>query len=446
MNSRAVREWLAAEPVFREAAVYLCHQGIAVYLVGGTVRDLLVGRPSYDMDLAVGGDALGLARRLADAIGGAFVPMDPARDVARVVVRRTGEERLIDVARLRAGTIDEDLRARDYTANALAIPLCNPEQGVLDPTGGRADLEAQTLRATHAGAFDDDPLRLLRGVRLRAALGWSIAPETERLMRTWAPALRRVSPERVRDELMQILALEDAADGLAYAHALGLLTPALPLLEGAALDVGIRRVAALERLEPLWSASGAPPSALPDVLRQHLRTYWREALSAGRTRWMVTKLAALLEPRLDVAGSTAEGLRLSVREVRLVAGAVEAAHQLREDGWTAPPSPLAIYRYFRRAGEAGVAGALLSWAAAGGADEVVPGAVTSALVRAWFEEHRQVVNPPPLLTGGEVMAELGLAPGPRVGRALEALREAQVQGLVRTAAEARAYLREAERG
>ena len=451
MRPEAIHAWLAAEPVFREAAAFVCRQGIAVYLVGGTVRDLLAGRASYDMDLAVAGDAMGLARRLADAVGGAYVAMDAERDVARVVVRRTGEPRLIDLAGLRAGSIEDDLRARDFTANALAVPLCAPERGVLDPTGGREDLKARTLRVTHGAAFEDDPLRLLRGVRLRASLGWSIAPETERLMRAWAPALRRVSPERVRDELALILSLDAAAGGLAYAHALGLLEPALPAVNGAALSAempaGIAAVAGLERLERAWGRDNASDEellwALPDALGGRLRAHLQEELSGGRTRRIALKLAALLYPAGDVAGPVAEGLRLSAREVRLVAGAVEAAQRLRGGDLTRPPSRIETYRYFRRACEAGVAGALLAWAVSGSGNAEATHVAT--LLRAWFEE-RTAIDPPPLLTGREVMDELGISPGPGVGRALEALREAQVQGLVRTPDEAREYLRGGDDG
>lgn len=443
MRPEAIQSWLAAEPAFREAAAFVCRQGIAVYLVGGTVRDLLVGRASYDMDLAVAGDALGLARRLADAVGGAYVAMDPERDVGRVVVRRGGEPRLIDLAGLRAGTIEDDLRARDFTANALAVPLCAPEWGILDPTGGRDDLEARTLRVTHTGAFEDDPLRLLRGVRLRESLGWSIAPETERLMRAWAPALRRVSPERVRDELALILSLDGAAGGLAYAHALGLLAPALAEMSEAALAAGIAAVEGLERLEHAWGRDGAPDDAptrgLPDALGGRLRAHLQEELSGGRTRGIALKLAALLYPAHDAAGSVAERLRLSAREARLVAGAVAAAHRLWEGDLVRPSSRLETYRYFRRAGEAGVVGALLAWAVSGGGE--AEAAYIFGLLRAWFDEHRTAIDPPPLLTGREVMDELGMPPGPGVGRALEALREAQVQGLVRTPEEARGYLR-----
>jgi tRNA nucleotidyltransferase/poly(A) polymerase len=466
MRPETIREWLSTEPAFREVASFVCRQGVEAYLVGGTVRDLLVGRDSYDMDLAVVGDALGLARRVADAVGGAYYPMDPERDVARVVVwprqslgssqlsvgqRRAGALRVIDLAGLRAATIEEDLRVRDYTVNAMAVPLCSPERGLLDPTGGRKDLEARTLRATHSGAFDDDPLRLLRGVRLRQALGWEIAPETERLMRVWAPSLSRVSPERVRDELAQVLSLGGAAGGLAYAHGLGVLAPALAGVDGAALSGGIAVVGRLERLEPAWEPAGRVEDdvralrTVLDDLGQWLRAHWEEELSGGRTRRVALKLAALLYALGDSAGGVAARLHLSAREVRLVAGAVTSAHGLREGGASRPPSRLAIYRYFRRAGEAGVAGAILALAADPGLDG--PGregleAYAAALLRAWFGERREVIDPPSLLTGSEVMAELGIGPGPRVGEALEALREAQVQGLVATPEEARQYLRE----
>jgi len=450
MRPEAIREWLSSESVFGEVASFVCCQGAEVYLVGGTVRDLLVGRDSYDMDLAVTVDAMGLARRVADAVGGAYYSMDAERDVARVVVGRGGAQRVIDLAGLRAGTIEEDLRARDFTANAMAVSLCSPEGGLLDPTGGRRDLEARTLRVTHPGAFGDDPLRLLRGVRLRQSLGWQVAPETERLMRAWAPSLTRVSPERVRDELAQVLCLDGAAGGLGYAHALGVLVPALPGVEGAALSDGIAVVGRLERLDPIWDQArrgGEELRALRGLfggLQPWLRVHWGEALSGGRARRVALKLAALLYPLGDSAGDVAARLHLSTREARLVATAVMSAHCLQEGGASGLPSRVAIYRYFRRAGEAGVAGAVLALAAdpeLGGSGREGLAAYVAALLRAWFGERQEVIDPPLLLTGGEVMDELGIGPGPRVGEALGALREAQVQGLVTTREEAREYLR-----
>ena len=149
-----------------------------VWLVGGAVRDLLLGRPVQDVDLVVPRDALRLARRLADEIGAAFVPLDEERGVARVVWER-GE---IDVADFRAGDLAQDLRARDLTINAMALALHGEEapsrDDVVDPWGGLADLEAGIVRLLGPEVLADDPLRTLRAVRIAAQLGFTIEPRS----------------------------------------------------------------------------------------------------------------------------------------------------------------------------------------------------------------------------------------------------------------------------
>src|SRR4029453_15654404 len=205
-------------------------------LVGGAVRDALGGggrgmRPIADLDVAVPSGALDLARRVADRLGGAFVPLDPERGAARVVTRGAW----LDVTDWRADTLEGDLAARDFTVNALAVPLGellkNGRARVIDPTGGLADLRARRLRVHDARVLADDPLRTLRGVRLEAALGLRLTPSTVKAIRAAGPALATVSGERVRDELLAVLALPGTARALRRLDALGLPTVIVPEIE-----------------------------------------------------------------------------------------------------------------------------------------------------------------------------------------------------------------------
>ena len=125
------------------------------WLVGGSVRDLLLGRPVIDIDLVVDADPGRVARGLAGTVGGSPFPLSERHGAWRVV----GDGRTIDVTRSR-GTLEQDLRLRDFTINAIAIPLAGGD--AVDPAGGRADLDAGLLRAVSDAVFDDDPLRLLR--------------------------------------------------------------------------------------------------------------------------------------------------------------------------------------------------------------------------------------------------------------------------------------------
>ena len=179
--------------------------------MGGTVRDGLRGGAGVDLDIALPGDALALAERLAARLDGAVVPLDVERGVVRVLARGYR----LDLANFRAPTLTADLGARDFTVNALAVGvrelLRDGRAPVVDSTGGLADLRARRLRLTSEKALVEDPLRGLRGVRLQAALGFTLVPSTRRLIRAHAADLAGVSAERVRDELLAILALSGAA-------------------------------------------------------------------------------------------------------------------------------------------------------------------------------------------------------------------------------------------
>jgi tRNA nucleotidyltransferase/poly(A) polymerase len=423
--------WLAELPLRRRVLDLVRASGQRAYLVGGTVRDALLGRPSCDLDLAIVGAAMPLARQVADRLYGAYVPLDAARDVARVVVTVAGAQQHIDFAALRAADIIGDLCARDYTVNAMGVALDDPTGALLDPTGGRADLAARRLRVVRAEAFHDDPLRILRGVRQSGTLGFQLTEETMALARAHLPELRRVSAERIRDELAQILAPEEAAPVLALAGELGALETLFPALGEGRWRAGARVVAALgvalvtPRLAPYRAA-----------LAQHLA----EEITFGRARSVAFKLAALLSALpggVAAARQIAQHLRLSAAEVRLVGAALGGSAWVRAQ--TVAPAPLDIYRYYRTAG---VEGALLAVAQTitAGEDVTHCGEAAAALLRGWFAEHDTVADPPALLSGSEVIATLGLTPGPAVKEAIGRLREAQVQGLVRTRADAVAYL------
>jgi tRNA nucleotidyltransferase/poly(A) polymerase len=205
------------------------------WLVGGSVRDLLLNRATNDLDLAVASGAIFLARAVADEFGGHFFVLDEGRDVARAVVPdASGQRLLVDIARLRAPRLESDLGLRDFTVNAMALPAGSayPSE-VVDPLGGREDLRRGVIRVASEAAFSDDPLRLLRAVRQAAELGFRIDHATYHLIRRDAALVNRVAAERVRDELSRILALPGAWQSLRVLRDTGLLFQVLP--EAAAL-------------------------------------------------------------------------------------------------------------------------------------------------------------------------------------------------------------------
>jgi tRNA nucleotidyltransferase/poly(A) polymerase len=196
------------------------------WLVGGSVRDLMLGREVVDVDLIVEADPAAAARSLARTAGGAPFPLSDRHGAWRVV--RDGHT--VDITRSH-GPVTDDLARRDFTINAMAVPLAGGD--VLDPHGGRADLEAGRLRAVSDQVFADDPLRLLRLARLAHELGFSVDPEAERLARRDAHLADRPSGERVLTEIRRLLEPDHPEEGVRLLDRLGVLDVVLP--EAAAM-------------------------------------------------------------------------------------------------------------------------------------------------------------------------------------------------------------------
>jgi tRNA nucleotidyltransferase (CCA-adding enzyme) len=210
-------------------------EGLApCYLVGGAVRDLLLGAESVDLDIAVEGDAESVAGELAERLGGKVrthgrfgtATVDaPGLQVDLAGTRRESYPRPGALPEVEPASLAEDLGRRDFTINAMALAISEDEMGELhDPHGGRDDLAAGIVRVLHPRSFEDDPTRLLRAVRYAARLDFAIEPETERLASAaiTEDALRAVSGQRVRDELIDLLAEAEAPRGVELMRQLGL--------------------------------------------------------------------------------------------------------------------------------------------------------------------------------------------------------------------------------
>lgn len=172
--------------------------GEDAWFVGGAVRDELAGRPVADVDV-VCGDPEGAVRRYARRSGGALFPLSERHGAWRVAL---DGGRTIDFTPLQDGSIEADLARRDFTINALAVPVAGGP--TLDPFGGRADLERRTLRSVSDSVFADDPLRLLRAVRLEDELGFRLDEQTERLVREQGARATQPAGERILAELLRL--------------------------------------------------------------------------------------------------------------------------------------------------------------------------------------------------------------------------------------------------
>jgi putative nucleotidyltransferase with HDIG domain len=210
-------------------ALQLAREALAgeeAWVVGGAVRDQLLGRDTDDVDLAIPGDPKRLARRLGKAAGGASFQLSGAFGAWRVV----GPEHAwhVDLVTLRGDDIEADLALRDFTINAMAEPLAGGE--LLDPHHGRADLEKRLVRMVSPQALGDDPLRSLRAVRIAVEIDLEIEPETGAAVSANARGIETVAPERVFGELKRVINADAVRRGLELMDAHGLTDVVLPEL------------------------------------------------------------------------------------------------------------------------------------------------------------------------------------------------------------------------
>lgn len=469
----------------------LAARRIQAYIVGGLVRDLVLGRPTMDIDVAVVTDALVLAEDLATALKAKAVVLDEVNGVVRLLPRERDGEWQIDLSAIQGG-LETDLARRDFTLDALAIdlgrlPLDSADSSmtvaIIDPMGGLSDIRNRVIRAVSHDVFIADGARLLRAVRLAAEMGFTISADTEALIRRDHLLIGAVAGERVREELLRLLSLTGTDETMAYMQELGLLTTLIPELEPSlgleqpkehTWDVfyhSLKSVAALDFLLRRGDWRYTPRSVLDDVpWNDELERHFEERLSPLGTHRVLTKLAALLhdvakpqtravspsgrtrffghpQQGAPIAAAIAERLRLSGREVWLVEAIVR--HHLRpvQVSHEGEPTRRAVYRYFRDVGDAAVDTLFFSLAdhlATRGPELDLTNWRAHASIVAYMLAGRaapEVVSPARLIDGYDLQEVFGLKPGPRIGDLLEAVREAQAEGEVSDREDALAYLR-----
>lgn len=466
-------------------------QDVPVYLIGGAVRDALLGRPTHDLDFALPGDGIRIARQVADALQAAFYPLDTERGTGRVILSQPaptpGGQRtrtMLDFATFRGPDLESDLRARDFTINAMGVDARDPEK-LLDPLGGAADLLARRLRACSPSAFQDDPLRILRAVRLATAYELHIAPETRQQIRQALPNLEAVSPERLRDELLRILGGKQVAAALRALERLGVfpyLLPELIPLQGVTQspphvdDVWNHTLQTVQHLEGVLNRIGRrehDPEGAANLAaglmvlrlgryRQQIYEHIHEEIIPDHPWRALLFLAALYhdtgkpatrqadeDGRIRFFGHEEAGARLiSHRAQQFHLSAAETSrlvnvvrHHMRPHLLAQTqklPTRRAIYRFFRDTRQAGVDICLLALAdtlATYGA--ALPQDVwrnyldvIRELLEAYYEKAEERLSPPALITGHDLMRTFGLAPGPIIGELLEQVREAQADGQI----------------
>lgn len=468
----------------------LAAEASPAYVVGGTVRDAVLGRAIHDIDLIVPSGAISLTFRLADALGYPAYILDDERDVGRILV--PGEDTTLDIARFRGPTLEDDLRARDFTINAMALRVGRrAASDVIDHTTGLEDLTAGSIRVIHERSIADDPVRALRAARFAVQLRFELTAETRAAAEAIAPVLlRQTSAERIRDELSRLLALDAPQDGIALLSELDLLAIVLP--EIAALDgvtqspphhedvlqhtmSVLRYLALVERLVDGGTEAAAWSSKVEQLVapyRAELRQYLDTPLDGGFKGRLLLRWGGLfhdagkaatrtVEPNgrvrflgHDEAGTTIAATKLSsfsfsneaLRRVRTIVGGHMRPLYLALEG--RPPSRRAAYRYFKALREAGLDIGLLALADhlatydGTGDDDSWQSLliVVGTLFHTYFGDYEQTIAPPRLLDGQALMELLAMPPGHEIGRLLRLLEEAQATGEVTTRDEAIAFV------
>ena len=448
------------------------------YLVGGFVRDwLLSTKPGRDIDIAVAGDPDVIAREIAGRFGGTVVPLGQAHGIVRVAVPGGNETEEgpwnIDVDGF-TGTIDEDLARRDFSVNAMAVPLADwPSlDSLIDPLGGRADLAAKTIRALGPTIFQDDPGRLMRAVRLAGQLRFRVEPGTSKLIAADARLLAEVSPERVREEFLNILSLDGAKGQIEVLDHFGLFEQVIPELQAAKgvdqpnmhyWDVWGHTMHTVEAAELITKGHQNSPIYSCVPWTPDSKAHFDQHATDGHTRGTLLKLAALFHDiakpqtksqdetgRTRFFGHSEQGaeiavqrltlLRVSSKGIEMVAKMVE--QHLRPTGmkdgddW---PTNRAIHRYFRDVGDVAIDTLYLSLADYLGAKG------PDVVHEEWRNHARMVghilhigtsepVSPPTtrLITGNDLMTHFNLQAGPEIGAVLERVEEARSAGEIET--------------
>lgn len=464
---------VTSAPAPREA-VRAALSGRRAWVVGGAVRDRLLGRPTPDLDVVVEGDARPPARALAAATGAAAFALSEAFGAWRVV----GRDQLwqVDLTPRRGGSLAADLALRDFTINALAEPLDGG--ALIDPTGGEADLRAGRLRMVSAGAYADDPLRVLRLVRLAGELGLEAEPVTLARARAHAAGLDGVAAERVWGELRRIVGGRRAVDGVQLMAAVGATAVILPELEALRgieqtryhhLDVYGHTLAVLEEVVAL-EAGGDRATAALGPWAAAVATLLAEPLADGVSRGTGLRLGALLhdaakpltrtelaDGRVGFPGHDAAGGELAVDVLgRLRAGgrvadhvSALARHHLRL-GFLVHERPLsrrAVHAYLTVCQPVEVDVTVLSVA-----DRLATrGRKSQSAIAAHLELARELLSealawreappPPPLVRGDDLARELNLPPGPALGDLLGELAAAAWAGEIHTREQAVSHAR-----
>ncbi|MBH8571958.1 CCA tRNA nucleotidyltransferase [Nostocaceae cyanobacterium CENA369] len=388
------------------------------YMVGGAVRDALLGRTReyLDLDFVIPSDAVKVARAIARHYQAGFVLLDPERKIARVVFPHA----TADFAQQEGNNLETDLHRRDFTVNAIAY---NPHtQEIIDPLQGYADLEQRLLRMVSLTNLKDDPLRLMRAYRQAAQLGFTIEPATQSAIRSLASHITHVAAERVRVEIGYLLASPQGTPWIVKAGEDALIAP---YFKNATCE-SFNKLALVDTAATLLTENWPQ-------LGLELEQYVRDTV---KTTWLgIAKLACLVHSNPEVAEIELQELTYSRAEIRAVTTALKLFSQLKLTNMSLREQ----YFLFREVGIVFAATVVLALV-----DDTLVEAMSgnkslrvyAPLIRRYLNPDDLVAHPTQLVSGKELMIALNIPASPLVGELLTEIAVAQAEGKVSTPAEA----------
>ncbi len=452
------------------------------YLVGGFIRDLIIGRRvKKELDIVMPIDPEPFAKSFAGQIDGSYFSLEKEKGVFCVVKGSGSESWRFDFSRMQGKDIKDDLQYRDFTMNALAVKvsdiLTDPGRlRVLDPLGGVNDLEDKRIEVINARSFIDDPVRLFRAVRFSAILDFTLSGETVELIRKNAALLSLVSPERIRDELILTLSVPISSRYIGMLDDLGLLDQIIPeilglkrpiIIAGTELGLWDHSIKTFRLAEEILGGLSWPFSGYNEKISDHISG----ELEYGIPRYTILKLSSLLhdiaKPDTLSAGedgavhfigheaigaktniSIAQRLRFGTNTQkymeRLTANHLRPLLLAREKMLT----HRAVYRFFRDTGEDGISILIMALADASSKETQAEGIPSIEKVKETIDKMLSIFlnitekdKERPYISGNDLINLFGLKPGPIFKEILADLREKQILGILANREDAIEYLR-----
>jgi len=452
-----------------------------IYLVGGAVRDSILQIKSKDLDFTLKGDALRIARKVANSLNGSYYRMDDEHQTGRVIlIEDDGSRTIMDFSKFRGDDVEADLNKRDFTINSMAINIHSPNE-LIDPLGGLADLQGKRLKMCSTNSFTDDPVRIYRAIRMAARYQLKIESDTKTTLKAAINLLDKPSIERLRDELFKILESPKPATSLIALDMLKALEFTLPEISQLknveaeyphtmnGWDHSLQTIRTLEEILILLDVGFMPDNESGGNLisglishqfgryRKNFNQHFSTTLSTERSILSLINFSALYhdiakielenitedgktrypgheETGASITKKRAQELRLSNSEAQRIWSIVHHHGRIRpfsrEDRI---PTALDAYRFFLSADESGVDVILLSiadliatYGSALPQDKIGAHIAVCRVLLEYYWETPEKINPPEIINGRVLMRKLRLTPGPLIGKLLSAIREAQV--------------------